>query len=117
VSISLAPERCPTPARPITPMVNDSSTNRSYQRSPLGLKNEPKQYWNIAPAARRRRAQLAKRDELLELVGKQPADLIYFPFAVRPQADPSTSFCCYALANLRFDVHVVAGADCRPVCF
>jgi hypothetical protein len=28
----------PTPARPITPMVNNSSTNRSYQRAPLVLK-------------------------------------------------------------------------------
>ena len=35
--ISLAPERCPAPARPITPMVNNSSTNRSYQREWLVL--------------------------------------------------------------------------------
>ena len=35
--ISLAPERCPAPARPTTPMVNNSSTNRSYQREWLVL--------------------------------------------------------------------------------
>ena len=38
VSMSLAPERCPTPARPITPMVKNSSTNCSYQREPPWLK-------------------------------------------------------------------------------
>jgi hypothetical protein len=36
--MSLAPERSPTPTRPITPMVKNSSTNRSYQRDPLWLK-------------------------------------------------------------------------------
>jgi hypothetical protein len=38
VPMSLTPERCPTPARPITPMVKNSRTDRSYQREPLVLK-------------------------------------------------------------------------------
>jgi hypothetical protein len=41
--ISLAPERCPTPARHTTPMVNNYGMNRSYRRQPLVLNNESKE--------------------------------------------------------------------------